>query len=105
MFRLALQSLRFYWRPNLGVFAGTLLASAVLTGALLVGDSVDYSLRRFATLRLGGVEQAIDTRSQFVRQDQLDALKELKIIPSLFPLYTFYWGDWYGQIIGPGLAQ
>jgi predicted amidohydrolase YtcJ len=42
---------------------------------------------------------------QFVRQDQLDACKELQIFPSLFPMHTFYWGDWYEQIIGPDLAQ
>jgi predicted amidohydrolase YtcJ len=42
---------------------------------------------------------------QFIRQDQLDALKELQVIPSLFPMHTFYWGDWYEQIIGPELAQ
>lgn len=42
---------------------------------------------------------------QFVRMDQLDALKELQMIPSLFPMHTFYWGDWYDQIIGPELAQ
>lgn len=42
---------------------------------------------------------------QFVRQDQLDALKELQVIPSLFPMHTFYWGDWYDQIIGEELAQ
>ncbi len=66
MIGLVLNSLRFYWRANLGVLAGTVLASAVLTGALLVGDSVDYSLRTFAMLRLGGIEHALDTRSQFV---------------------------------------
>jgi len=42
---------------------------------------------------------------QFVRQDQLDSLARLKVIPSLFPLHTFYWGDWYDKIIGPELAQ
>jgi predicted amidohydrolase YtcJ len=42
---------------------------------------------------------------QFVRQDQLDSLQELQVIPSLFPMHTFYWGDWYDQIIGPELAQ
>ncbi|MBU6173021.1 MAG: amidohydrolase [Planctomycetes bacterium] len=42
---------------------------------------------------------------QFVRQDQLDSLNELQVIPSLFPMHTFYWGDWYDQIIGPELAQ
>lgn len=42
---------------------------------------------------------------QFIRQDQLDACQELKIFPSLFPMHTFYWGDWYEQIIGPELAH
>jgi predicted amidohydrolase YtcJ len=42
---------------------------------------------------------------QFIRHDQLDALKELQVIPSLFPMHAFYWGDWYEQIIGPELAQ
>jgi predicted amidohydrolase YtcJ len=41
---------------------------------------------------------------QYIRQDQLDALQELQVIPSLFPMHTFYWGDWYEQIIGPELA-
>jgi predicted amidohydrolase YtcJ len=39
------------------------------------------------------------------REDQLDSLKELQVIASLFPMHTFYWGDWYDQIIGPELAQ
>ncbi len=42
---------------------------------------------------------------QFLRKDQIPALKELQIFPSLFPMHTFYWGDWYNQIIGPELAQ
>ena len=28
-----------------------------------------------------------------VREDQLDAMKELGIIPSFFSMHTFYWGD------------
>lgn len=43
---------------------------------------------------------------QFVRRgDQLDQLKDLQVVASLFPMHTFYWGDWYDQIIGPELAQ
>ena len=41
---------------------------------------------------------------QFVRKDQIDALAAMQVIPSLFPMHTFYWGDWYGRIIGPELA-
>lgn len=43
---------------------------------------------------------------QFLRRgDQLDELKKLDVIASLFPMHTFYWGDWYDQIVGPELAQ
>jgi predicted amidohydrolase YtcJ len=42
---------------------------------------------------------------QYVREDQLDAFKDLNIIASLFPLHTFYWGDWHKQIIGDSLGN
>jgi predicted amidohydrolase YtcJ len=32
---------------------------------------------------------------QFLREDQIDNLKALNIVPSLFPMHTFYWGDWH----------
>ncbi|MBC2838575.1 amidohydrolase [Robiginitalea sp. SC105] len=42
---------------------------------------------------------------QYVRKDQLDAFGELSVIASLFPLHTFYWGDWHKQLIGEGLGN
>jgi len=42
---------------------------------------------------------------QYVREDQLDSFKELGVIASLFPLHTFYWGDWHKQIIGDSLGN
>ena len=42
---------------------------------------------------------------QYVREDQLDSYKELDIIVSLFPLHTFYWGDWHKEIIGDELGN
>ena len=47
-FQLIFRSLRFYWRTHLGVFLGALIASAILTGSLLVGDSVRFSLEQIA---------------------------------------------------------
>ena len=76
MLNIILQSLRFYWRTHLGVLAGTLLASAVLTGALLVGDSVDYSLRTFATMRLGGIHHAVSMQNQFFEQTLVSELSK-----------------------------
>lgn len=42
---------------------------------------------------------------QFVTRAQLEKLNALQVIPSLFPMHTFYWGDWYDRIIGPEAAQ
>ena len=39
---------------------------------------------------------------QFLREDQLDSYKALGVIPSLFPMHTFYWGDWHlDHTVGP----
>lgn len=74
MFRLVLRSLVYYWRAHLGVLLGTVLATAVLTGALLVGDSVDYSLQAFAATRLGGVHFAAETRGKYFSDELAPAL-------------------------------
>ncbi|MEI6263925.1 MAG: amidohydrolase [Sphingobacteriia bacterium] len=42
---------------------------------------------------------------QLIRMDQLDSLKKYDIVGSFFPMHTFYWGDWYKEIIGPEKAQ
>ncbi|MBL7472866.1 amidohydrolase [Robertkochia sediminum] len=42
---------------------------------------------------------------QLLRMDQLDSLKKYDVVASLFPMHTFYWGDWYKEIIGPEAAQ
>ncbi len=43
---------------------------------------------------------------QFLRSDQLDAAKRLGIMPSLFPMHTFYWGDWHrDHTVGPELVD
>jgi predicted amidohydrolase YtcJ len=42
---------------------------------------------------------------QYIRFDQLDSLKKLDMVASLFPMHTFYWGDWHKQIIGDSLGN
>ena len=39
---------------------------------------------------------------QFLREDQVDAYNALDVFPSLFPMHTFYWGDWHRErTVGP----
>lgn len=43
---------------------------------------------------------------QTLRKDQVAQLKELKIFPSLFPMPTYYWGDWHREsVLGPERAE
>ena len=42
----------------------------------------------------------------YLRKDQISAVKELGIFPSLFPLHTFNWGDYHRQsVAGPERAE
>lgn len=74
--RLILSSLRFHWRRHASVTAGVLLTSAILTGALLVGDSVDASLRAIALARLGEAHHVLHTPNRFARGELSEALRE-----------------------------
>ncbi len=39
---------------------------------------------------------------QFLREDQVAEMRDLNIFPSLFPMHTFYWGDWHrDHTVGP----
>ena len=49
--------------------------------------------------------QVILVHGQFIRPDQVRELKSLGIFPSMFPMHTFYWGDWYMKIVGPEQAN
>jgi predicted amidohydrolase YtcJ len=43
--------------------------------------------------------------AQTVREDQLDSMQVLGIIPSFFSMHTFYWGDWHrDETLGPERA-
>lgn len=57
--RLIVASLVYHGRTNLAVALGAAAATAVLTGALLVGDSMRGSLRRLSLERLGRVDQVL----------------------------------------------
>ena len=65
--KFIIQSIRFYWRQHLAVFLGTLISTAVLTGALIVGDSVRLSLNKLVDVRLGNTRFALQTGDRFVR--------------------------------------
>jgi len=72
--RLVLRSAVHHWRAHLAVALGVVVAAAVLTGSLVVGDSVRHSLRAQALVRLGWVRHALAPPGRFVRQDLVERL-------------------------------
>ncbi|NYT80038.1 amidohydrolase [Alcaligenaceae bacterium] len=46
--------------------------------------------------------RAVLIHGQFLRKDQVVSLDEVDIFPSVFPMHTFYWGDWHrDRTVGP----
>jgi ABC-type lipoprotein release transport system permease subunit len=68
------RGLRFYWRTHLSVLAGVMVTGAILTGALVVGDSVRFTLRTLAMARLRRVTQALTLPEHFFRARLADDL-------------------------------
>jgi putative ABC transport system permease protein len=62
------RSLRYYWRSNVAVIAGVAIAVAVLSGALVVGDSVRASLRDLVLERLGRTDVVVASTGFFREQ-------------------------------------
>lgn len=70
---LTRRSLSYFWRTHAAVVVGVATSVAVLTGALLVGDSVRGSLRDLVALRLGATDQVVISTAYF-RETLADAI-------------------------------
>ncbi|HYW81108.1 MAG TPA: ABC transporter permease, partial [Thermoguttaceae bacterium] len=82
--RLIIVSLLYHWRMNLAVAVGVAAGAAVLTGALLVGDSMHGSLRRLTLDRLGRIDEVL-LAQRFFRAELAD---ELSAEPSFDEHFT-----------------
>ena len=98
-FLLTWRSTRYYAWSHLSVLAGITLAVAVLVGALLVGDSVQYTLTRSALLRLGGAHYALETKGRYFPADLADRLQSETTI-AMTPALIFR-----GVALGPADRQ
>ena len=66
--QIATRSLRHYWSTNLAIALGVAAATAVLTGALIVGESMRTSLRDLTLQRLGEIDEML-VSDGFFRSD------------------------------------
>jgi ABC-type lipoprotein release transport system permease subunit len=84
MFRqLLFRNLLYHWRGNLALLLAVAVGTAVLTGALLVGDSLRGSLRDLARDQFGWVDNAL-VAGRFFRQDLASELRANQISPAIF---------------------
>src|SRR5437870_10390428 len=80
MIHLLIRNLFYHRRGNLAVFLGVALGTAVLTGALLVGDSLRGSLRALTLDQLGWVDQAL-VANRFFREKLAEGLPAERACP------------------------
>jgi hypothetical protein len=83
---LLLRNLLYHWRGNLAVLLGVAVGTAVLTGALLVGDSLRGSLRERTLERLEWVDDALIAgrffRADLAKELQADGAAKF-VVPAL----------------------
>jgi predicted amidohydrolase YtcJ len=54
----------------------------------------------------GDDRRTVLIHGQYMRADQVREIKRLGIFPALYPMHTFYWGDWHRQsVAGPERAE
>lgn len=91
------RNLIWFRRTNLAVILGVATAVAVLTGALMVGDSVRRSLRDLVLGRLGRTDVVI-TASNLFRERLIDDLKRS-------PQFAATFADGVSLLALPGVAS
>src|SRR5437868_841377 len=80
--QLLRRNLIFHRRGNLAVLLGVAVGTAVLTGALLVGDSLRGSLHDRALRQIGWVERAL-VSGRFLRQPAPPSFKGGHVDPGI----------------------
>ncbi|QSP95397.1 amidohydrolase [Marinobacter salinisoli] len=69
-------------------------------------DMLLAAIKAATEARGGKDRRPVLIHGQFLREDQVDSLKALDIFPSVFPMHTFYWGDWHREhTVGPVNAE
>ena len=64
-----LKSFKFYRKQHLALVLACVISTAVITGSLIIGDSVGYSLKQIVESRLGSIEFVLQSNNRFVRTE------------------------------------
>ena len=89
LFTLILKSFKHYIKGHLTVALGIAITTAIITGALIVGDSVTYSLLQTTRYRLGNISHVVHTGERYITQAFSDTLSQQPNIQST-PVLKLY---------------
>ena len=65
IYKLIIRNLKYFKKEHLLLFFGLVLSTAILTSALIIGDSVKFSLNNIVEKRLGKTQQIVITQEKF----------------------------------------
>ncbi len=71
-----LKSFLHYFKANLLVAFGVAISTMVLTGSLIIGDSVRYSLKQATFYRLGETTHLVSVRERYFRQEMANEIEK-----------------------------
>lgn len=71
-----IKSFIHYFRANVLVALGVAISAMVLTGSLIIGDSVRYSLKQSTFYRLGNTTHQVSVRERYFRIDMAAEIEE-----------------------------
>ncbi len=74
-------NLIYYARKNILLALGVAISGAVLTGALMVGDSVKYSLNRIVEHRLGNITHVLKAGDRYFTQELAERVESQLQVP------------------------
>lgn len=90
-FRLLLRTVQYHRQTSAAVLLGVMIATAVICGALIVGDSVRESLRLMTLARLGQIDHVLQS-PRFFREDLANDLEQLAPVGSAAPAISLVCG-------------
>ena len=69
------RSISYYWKSHLLIILGAAISSMVITGTLIVGDSIRFSLEKSTELRIGKAAFSFSGNDRFFRSALADDLR------------------------------
>lgn len=75
-FKLIQRSFSYYWKSHVMIMMGAAISTMVITGTLIVGDSIRFSLEKTTDLRIGKAEYAFSANDRFFRSALANDLRK-----------------------------